>query len=194
MEKMGKWSLKHVETNQDVDQIVDFARETEEHTYFFVFSRREIVISDNIWDFNQKTCGVRNKNKNHVIQRQWQWEKLGFRDVSEWSSRPLEAAFWLLIFWFNLHFSSFFLVKMHQILLRLFPRKLGLFSLHSTASSSGQVAVKMVDKVQFWFPELDALDKKQTVPNPLYPGKKHTGFLEVSLEPMLGMFPWTNDR
>ena len=68
-EKMGKWSLKHVETNQHVDQIVDFARETEENTYFF-FSTREMVISDNIWDFNQKTGGVRNKNKNHVIQRQ----------------------------------------------------------------------------------------------------------------------------
>ena len=187
MEKMGKWSLKHVETNQHVDQIVDFARETEENTHFFVFSRREIVISDNIWDFNQKTCGVRNKNKNHVIQRQWQWEKLGFRDVSEWSSRPLEAAFWLLIFWFNLHFSSFFLVKMkHQILLRLFPRKLGLFSLHSTASSSGQVAVKMVDKVPILIPRIGCVGQKADGPYPSIPGKKTTGFLEV--------FPWTNAR
>lgn len=159
------------------------------HVFFF-FQREKWWFQTTSGISTRKQAGCETKTRTmwyNGNDNEKNWVSEMCRSDHQDISRPLEAAFWLLIFWFNLHFSSFFLVKMkHQILLRLFPRKLGLFSLHSTASSSGQVAVKMVDKVQFWFPELDALDKKQTVPNPLYPGKKHTGFLEV--------FPWANAR
>jgi len=61
-EKMGKWSLKHVETNQHVDQIVDFARETEENTYFFFFNERN-------GDFRQH-LGFQPENRRGAKQKQ----------------------------------------------------------------------------------------------------------------------------